>query len=68
MVWVFAKYPFAESLVGTTSAEHLQESIDALKIELTAEDVAEIENTFPEEKVHGRGMLEFICRNGKLVK
>ena len=67
LAWVFAKYPFALSLVGTTSAEHLQESVDALKLNLTAEDVAEIEAAFPPEKVKGVGMPEFVCRNGKLV-
>ena len=68
LAWVYAKYPFAQSLVGTTSANHLQESVDALKIDLTTEDVIKIEDAFPADKVKGTGMPEFICRNGKLVR
>lgn len=36
LLWAFAKYDHVSALVGTTSKEHLIESIDALKIELTA--------------------------------
>ena len=67
LAWTFAKYPFVSSLIGTTSPEHLQESVEALSVELSAEDVREIEKAFPEEKVKGSGMGEFICRNGKPV-
>ena len=67
LAWVFAKFPFVQSLVGTTSAEHLKESVDALELALTAEDVAAIEAAFPPEKVKGAGMPEFVCRNGKLI-
>lgn len=68
LAWAYAKFPFASTLVGTTNADHLQESIDALNIELTAEDITEIEIAFPDSKVKGTGMPKFICRNGKLVR
>lgn len=67
LAWTFSKYPYISTLVGTTSPEHLQDSIDALSIELNKEDIEEIENAFPAEKVKGTGMGDFICRNGKLV-
>lgn len=66
--YAFAKFPFASSLIGTTSAEHLQEAIDALEINLSAADIEEIEKAFPEEKLRGQGMPKFICKNGKLVR
>ena len=68
LAWTFAKFPFASSLIGTTSVEHLQDSIDALQLNLTAEDVAEIEKAFPIDKVRGQGMPDFICKNGRVVR
>ena len=63
-----AKLPQAQSLIGTTSPEHLQESMEALSIVLSEEDVREIETAFPAEKVKGNGMGDFVCRNGKIVE
>ncbi len=68
LAWVLAKFPYVQSLIGTTSPEHLQDSIEALSIELSEEDVQEIERAFPAEKVKGSGMGDFVCRNGKIVE
>ena len=68
LLWVLAKFDHVSALVGTTSKEHLNESIDALKTELTAEDIKRIETAFSTEKVKGTGMQAFIFRNGRFAK
>ena len=68
LLWTLAKYDHVSALVGTTSKEHLSESIDALKTELTTEDIKRIEAAFPIEKVKGMGMRAFTFRNGRFVK
>ncbi len=67
LAWSLAKHDHVQSLVGTTSPEHLQESIDALKITLTQEDVRAIEAAIPEEKVRGRGMRNFVFTDGRMA-
>lgn len=67
LAWSLAKYDHVQSLVGTTSPEHLQESIDALQITLTEEDVRSIEAAIPAEKVKGRGMRNFVFTNGQMT-
>ena len=67
LAWSLAKYDHVQSLVGTTSPEHLKESIDALQITLTEEDVRAIEAAIPAEKVKGRGMRNFVFTNGRMA-
>ena len=66
--YVYAKNLDMSILIGTTRKEHLQDSIDALSVELTAEDVARIEAAFPAEKLSGMGMRNFIFRDGRIVR
>ena len=68
LAWVLTKLPQAQSLIGTTSSKHLKESIEALSVELSDEDMREIETAFLAEKVKGKGMGDFVCRNGKIVE
>lgn len=67
LLWALAKYDRVSTLVGTNSAEHLIESIDALKTELTAGDINRVEAAFPIEKVRGTGMRAFTFRNGRFA-
>lgn len=67
LAWSLAKYDHVQSLVGTTSPEHLQESIDALKITLTEADICAIEAAMPENKVKGRGMRNFVFTDGRMA-
>ena len=67
LAWSLAKYDHVQSLVGTTSPEHLQESIDALKITLTEEEIHAIEAAIPEEKVKGRGMRNYVFTDGHMA-
>ena len=66
LAWSLAKYDHVQSLIGTTSPEHLHDAIDALNIELTPEDIARIEEALPAEKVGGRGMRNFVFTDGKM--
>lgn len=62
--WSLAKYDHVQSLIGTTNPDHLQESINALKIELSAEDITRIENALDADKVGGKGMRNFVFTAG----
>ena len=67
LAWVFAKQPAASVLVGTAKPDHLADSVAALDLNLTENDLAEIERAFPAESVLGGGMPDFVCRNGRPV-
>ena len=62
--WSLAKYDHVQSLIGTTSPDHLHDAIDALNLELTPEDIARIEAALPAEKIGGRGIRNFVFTDG----
>lgn len=64
LAWSLAKYDNVQSLIGTTNPDHLQESIDALNIELTAEDISRIEAAINPDNIGGRGMRNFVFTDG----
>lgn len=64
LAWSLAKYDHVQSLIGTTNPDHLQESVDALKIELSAEDIIRIETALDADKVGGKGMRRFVFTDG----
>ena len=64
--YVYAKNPDMSILIGTTRKEHLQDSINALSVELSAEDIKWIETVFPAEQLQGMGMRNFIFRDGRM--
>lgn len=64
LAWSLSKYDNVQSLIGTTDPEHLQSAIDALKIELSNEDIARIESALDAEKVGGKGMRNFVFTDG----
>lgn len=64
--WSLAKYDNIQSLIGTTSPAHLQEAIDALNIDLTAEDIARIESAVPADRFGGAGMRNYVFTDGKM--
>lgn len=64
--YVYAKHPEMSVLIGTTSKEHLQDSIDVLSLELTADDIQKIEAVFPADQVQGVGMRDFVFRDGRM--
>ncbi len=62
--WVLTKWPDIICLIGTTSPEHLQQNIDSLNINLTSEDMNEIENIADSYKIYGKEMRNLIFTNG----
>lgn len=67
LAWAWEKNPYMSALMGTTKETHLQDALEALKLELSAEEIEEIERTFPAGKVLGEGMGKFVCRHGRPV-
>ena len=65
--YVYAKNPDMSVLIGTTRKEHLEDSIHALSVELSSEDIRRIEAVFPADKLQGMHMRNFIFRNGQIV-
>lgn len=65
--YVYAKNPDMSVLIGTTRKEHLQDSIAALSVELSAEDIDRIEKTFPADKLKGAGMRNMRFVDGKMI-
>lgn len=65
--YVYAKNPDMSILIGTTRKEHLQDSIDALSLDLTPEDVRRIEKAFPAEKLQGMHMRNIVFRDGQII-
>lgn len=64
LAWSLAKYDHVQSLIGTTNPDHLHAAIDALKIELSAEDITRIETALDADKVGGKGMRNFVFTDG----
>lgn len=62
--WTLAKLPDASTLIGTTSPEHLQDNINALNIELSSQDMNEIESIAAAHKVYGNEMRSINFKNG----
>lgn len=64
LAWSLAKYPHVQSLVGTTNPDNLRSNIEALKIQLTPEDIIAIETAFDHTKVLGKGMRDYVFTDG----
>jgi aryl-alcohol dehydrogenase-like predicted oxidoreductase len=56
LAWLMAKKPFIVSIPGTRSLQHLNENLEALKIEFTAVELAEIGTSLSKIKVYGGRM------------
>lgn len=67
LAWTLAKYPELSSLIGTTSVEHLKDSIDALSMTLTDDDIARIEIAFPDGAAKGVSMRNMRFVDGKVI-
>ena len=67
LAWSLAKYDNVQSLIGTTNTEHLQASVDALKIELSETDISAIEAAVPADKISGKGMRNFVFTDGQMA-
>lgn len=66
--YVYAKNPDMNVLIGTTKKDHLQDSLDALSLELSAEDIQRLETAFPAKEAAKMVMPNFLFRDGKVVQ
>ncbi|MBD5471913.1 MAG: aldo/keto reductase [Lachnospiraceae bacterium] len=64
--YVYEKNPDMSVLIGTTRKEHLQDSIDALSVELTVDEIMQIETVFPAKLLQGVGMRNLTFRDGRI--
>lgn len=64
LAWSLSKYDHVQSLIGTTNPEHLQTAIDALELELTEEDIANLESVISADKIRGKIMRNFRFTDG----
>ena len=53
LAWLMARKPFIVPIPGTTRIDHMNENFDAVRVELTAEDLQELEDGFSRLEVHG---------------
>ena len=67
LAWTLSKYSELSSLIGTTSVEHLKDSIDALSMNLSEGDIPRIEAVFPEGSVRGFGMRKMRFVDGRVI-
>jgi aryl-alcohol dehydrogenase-like predicted oxidoreductase len=58
LAWLLARSPGIVPIPGTTRLNHLEENLGALRVELTPDDVAEIESGFAAIRVHGARSTE----------
>jgi aryl-alcohol dehydrogenase-like predicted oxidoreductase len=51
-----AQKPWIVPIPGTTSLDHLRENVDAVKVQLTAADLRELEAAFSRIEIYGGRM------------
>lgn len=58
LAWLLARKPFIVPIPGSTNFEHMEENFAAVNVELTTEDMQELETAFAKEKVFGHRASE----------
>lgn len=58
LAWLLAQKPFIVPIPGTRSADHFSENLGALRVQLSAADLQEIEATLSKITIHGDRMNE----------
>jgi len=58
LAWLLAQKPWIVPIPGTTKLEHLDENLGALSVELTSDDLREIDSTFSKITVQGARLPE----------
>jgi len=56
LAWLLARKPFIVPIPGTRNIDHLRENLGALDVQLTAEDLSQLEAGFAKLTVHGGRM------------
>ena len=60
LAWLLARKPWIVPIPGTTKITHMEQNVDATKVQLTAEDMKEIEEAFSKIKVQGARSSEAV--------
>jgi len=58
LAWLLAQKPFIVPIPGTRNIDHLNENLEAIRVELTPADLRELDTVFSQIKVHGGRMNE----------
>ncbi len=58
LAWLLARKPWIVPIPGTRTQGHMEQNMDALKIQLTAADIKEIEDGFARIRVQGARITE----------
>lgn len=58
LAWLLARHPWIVPIPGTTQVKHVEQNLDALQVELTAEDVKELDDGFAKVGVQGARTTE----------
>ena len=66
LAWLLAQKPWIVPIPGTRNMDHLNENLGAVDVQLTSEDLREIETAFSKIKVHGGRMSEKYMREVEL--
>jgi aryl-alcohol dehydrogenase-like predicted oxidoreductase len=56
LAWLLARKPFIVPIPGTRNVDHLKENLGALRVELSAADLQEIETALAKLTIHGGRM------------
>jgi aryl-alcohol dehydrogenase-like predicted oxidoreductase len=62
LAWLLAKKPWIVPIPGTTKLNHLEENLGALKVQLSAEDVKELDDGFASIQVQGARAPEVLLK------
>jgi aryl-alcohol dehydrogenase-like predicted oxidoreductase len=62
LAWLLAKKPWIVPIPGTTRLNHLEENLSALKVQLSAEDVKELDDGFASIQVQGARAPEALLK------
>jgi aryl-alcohol dehydrogenase-like predicted oxidoreductase len=62
LAWLLAKKPWIVPITGTTELNHLEENLGALKVQLSAEDIKEIDGGFASIQVQGARAPEALLK------
>ncbi|MFZ1640920.1 MAG: aldo/keto reductase [Candidatus Contendobacter sp.] len=62
LAWLLARKPFIVPIPGTTKITHMEQNVDASKVELTAADIKEIEEGFAKIQVQGARSSEAVLK------
>ena len=68
IAWALQKNPDMLALIGTTSSDHLLDSLKALDVHLSSEIITRIESLFADEKIRGGKLRKITYIDGRVAK